>query len=195
VNIGAMKRRQRHEGKAVTGRAPSSHYVALAGEFFVLGELALRRLDGTLTLGPTKEIDILVLNRATGRTFRLEVKTGGSGIRRNHIFRSYGYEWFMNERHAHLEAPDLVYCFVRLDARLERQRFFLVPSADVASYIRWEYRHWRRHSKRQTGKVSPMRTFRVPVEESPRMALPQSWRDGRWRRWKDNWAIFGPTRG
>jgi hypothetical protein len=50
------------------------NYTSLAGEFFVLGELALRRLDASMTLGHTKEIDILVLNRATGRTFKVEVK-------------------------------------------------------------------------------------------------------------------------
>src|SRR5262245_63635485 len=40
----------------VSGRPGVGGYVALAGEFSVLAELALRRLDGTLTLGHTKEI-------------------------------------------------------------------------------------------------------------------------------------------
>jgi len=166
------------------------HYVSLAGEFLVLGELYLRGLDGTLTLDHTKEIDILVLNRATRRTFRLEVKTSGTGIRRSRVFRSEGYEWLMDERHGHLQAPDLVYCFVQISLRPERRRFFLVPSGDVASYIRWEYPYWRRHSKRQTGNVSSMRTFRIPVKESSGMALPRSWRDDRWAEWEDNWAVF-----
>ena len=43
------------------GRRPST-YSSLAGEFLVLGELALRGLDGTLTLGHTKGVDILVHN-------------------------------------------------------------------------------------------------------------------------------------
>jgi hypothetical protein len=63
-------------------------YVALAGEFFVLAELALRGLDGTLTLGHTKEIDILVLNRTTEQMFRLEVKTTHKAVQHSKIFGS-----------------------------------------------------------------------------------------------------------
>ncbi len=72
------------------------NYISLAGEFFVLGELALRRLDASLTLGHTKEIDILVLNRATGRTFKVEVKTTERGVRGSGIF-GLCYAWLMDD--------------------------------------------------------------------------------------------------
>jgi len=165
-------------------RQGTGGYVALAGEFSVLAELALRRLDGTLTLGHTKEIDILALNRATGRTFKLEVKTTAQGLRR---FRDFGtsYAWLMHQKHESVTATDLVYCFVALK-RGERSKFFLVPSADVAAYVRWEHEHWKqRPGPRRTAKMTPMRMFRIPAEEVPRANLPPSWHDGSWRRWED----------
>lgn len=165
-------------------------YVALAGEFSVLAELALRRMDGTLTLGHAKQIDILALNRATGRTFKLEVKTTAKGSRGSRAF-GRSYAWLMDQEHGDVVDRDLVYAFVVL-RRDERPKFFLVPSADVAAYVRWEFEHWKRHATRRTGKVSPMRMFRIPAEKVPNSNLPRSWRDGRWRRWADNWRILGP---
>lgn len=165
-------------------------YVSLAGEFFVLAELALRRLDGTLTLGHAKEIDILALNRVTGQTFKLEVKTTSKGVRGSSAFGA-SYAWLMHQKHGGIAEGDLVYCFVALRPG-ERPEFFLVPSADVAEYVRWEFEHAKLHKIRPTGKISPMRMFRLPSAEVPRSNLPPSWRDGRWRRWRDNWEILGP---
>ncbi len=171
------------------------NYVTLAGEFFVLAELALRRLDGTLTLGHTKQIDVLVLNRRTGRTFKVEVKTTEkNGIEHSQIFGSH-YSWLMHERHGDITDMDLVYCFVLLEGAPEgpkKPRFFLVPAREVAKYIRWNHAYWRRYSTRRTGKVSALREFRIPVGDV-RGAIPPSWLDGRWKRYEGNWAIFGPT--
>ena len=169
--------------------------MSLAGEFSVLAELALRRMDGTLTLGHTKQIDILALNRATGRTFKLEVKTTEKSIRGGRKFGA-SYAWIMDEEHGRVVAPDLIYCFVAL-RRDAAPKFFLVPSADVAAYVRWEYEHsrrWkRRHSPDRPHKVSPMRMFRIPADGGAHSRVPPSWRDGRWRRWEDNWSILGPV--
>lgn len=169
----------------------SGHYVALAGEFFVLAELALRRLDGILMLGHTKEIDILALNRRTGRTFRVEVKTTTSGLRGSRRPGLWGpcYAWVMDVRHGDLAAGDLVYAFVIITE--ERPKMFLVPSEDVAAYIRWEYGHWVKHARRRTGKLSSMRMFRIPTESA--CPMPSAWKDRRWQRWQDNWSVFGPT--
>jgi hypothetical protein len=169
-----------------------TNYLSLAGEFFVLGELARRRLDGTMTLGHAKEIDILVLNRVTARTFKVEVKTSQRPINRSTIFGPC-HTWLMDERHGHLADPELVYAFVLLDRTEPRARMFLVPAADVAAYVAWEHKHWRRHSVRQTGKTTRMRVFRIPTGDD-RCKTPPSWRDGRWRDWEDNWAIFTEPR-
>jgi hypothetical protein len=128
-------------------RHPSPSYVALAGEFFVLGELALQGLDGALTFGHTKEIDIFVLNRQTGMKFKVEVKTTHKGVQQSGLF-GLSYAWLMNERHEGLEAADLVYCFVFLGTGLGTRRFFLVPSQDVAAYVSWEHKYWKAHSTR-----------------------------------------------
>lgn len=117
-------------GDAAQRRLPS--YVALAGEFFVLAELALRGLDATLTLGHTKEIDVLVLNRVTEQMFRVEVKTTHKAVQHSKIFGS-SYAWLMDERHADVVAENLIYCFTLVGERPERCRFFLVPSFDVAA--------------------------------------------------------------
>lgn len=168
-----------------------SNYVSLAGEFFVLGELARRRLDGMMTLGHAKEIDILVLNRATGRTFKVEVKTSERPLNRSAIFGPC-YTWLMDERHARLTDSDLVYVFVLLDHREPRARMFLLPATDVAAYIGWEHGHWREKSARQTGKPTTMRNFRIPAGDGE-CPLPPAWRDGRWRHWENNWSIFGES--
>lgn len=49
--------------------------ISLAGEFAVLSQLALRGYDANLTLGHTKNVDILVSHPETGKMYKLEVKT------------------------------------------------------------------------------------------------------------------------
>src|SRR5262245_3719152 len=151
----------------------------------------MRRMDGTLTLGHAKQIDILALNRATGRTFKLEVKSTEKGVRGGRRFGA-SYAWLMKEEHGDVIATDLVYCFVAF-RRGESTKFFLVPSADVAAYVRWEFEHAQRLKVRHTGKISTLRMFRIPARDVPRSNLPPSWRDGRWRRWEGNWQILGPV--
>lgn len=172
----------------------AGNYFGLAGEFLVLSELALRHLDGTHTLGRTKEIDILVLNRRTGRTFKLEVKTTKKDVQGNRIFGP-SYAWMMDIRHERLRTKDLVYCFVLLDPKGGPRRFFLVPSGDVAAYIGWNHRYFLRHVRKRRNPDSPMRVFRIPAQRVPRNPVPPSWRDERWQRWENNWTIFGPVLG
>jgi hypothetical protein len=166
--------------------------VSLAGEYFVLGELALRGLDGALTLGHTKEIDIFVLNRRTGVNFKVEVKTTHRGVQQSGLFGP-SYAWLMDKRHEKLETAELVYCFVSLEGS-EARRFFLVPSKDVATYVSWEHEYWKVHSTRRTGKVTPVRTFRIPVKILKAGTIPTSWNGGRWESFEDNWEIFGGRR-
>lgn len=176
---------------------PSSNAVSLAGEFLTLAELHLRGFVGTLTLGNAKAIDILALNPVTRRTFKVETKTTGKSIRNERAFgRNYG--WMMSEVHGRLTDPDLVYCFVHLGDTVggeRRSRFFLVPSADVAAYVRWEYAHVERHreryGRRRLGKQREGRMFRIPAGEPRNPIVPPTWRDGRWRRYEGSWQIFG----
>lgn len=172
-----------------------SNYVALAGEFFVLAELALRGLDGTLTLGHTKEIDVLVLNRQTKKTFRVEVKTTGKGVERGRLFGE-NYAWLMHRRHQELREDDLVYVFVYLEpspTRRSAPRFFVVPAVDVATYIQWNHAYWLEQTPRHRNPDSAMRVFRIPAGRPEPKTLPPSWRNERWRQWENNWTVFGPT--
>jgi len=178
---------------AVPPARPAPSYVALAGEYFVLGELALRGFDGALTLGHTKEIDIFVLNRRTGLNFKVEVKTTHKGVQQSGLFGP-SYAWMMDKRHESLEADELVYCFVSLEEGSGVRRFFLVPSKDVAAYVGWEHEYWKAHSTRRTGKITAVRTFRIPTETPKARTIPEPWSDGRWERFENNWAIFGKER-
>ena len=172
-----------------------SHYVSLAGEFFVLGELALRRLDGTLTLGHTKGIDILVLNPHTKQTFKVEVKTTEGKIRNSRLFGEH-YSWLMNERHAHIDDQHLVYAFVLLHRGPDgsvRPRVFLMPSKVVAAYIKWNQKRTEDNpTGRRRGRPSTMRQFRIPAADPRRGNVPRAWQAQRWRQWENNWEIFEP---
>jgi hypothetical protein len=182
--------RGRGAAKKVFEPVRRSPYVALAGEFFVLGELALRGLDGTLTFGHTKEIDILVLNRRTNGMFKLEVKTTHKAVQQSGIFGP-SYAWLMDERHADVSAEKLIYCFVLVSEKPKGARFFLVPSVEVATYVGWEHPYWKEQSTRRTGQSTRVRTFRIPIGEPAREQIPPEWSDGRWRQFEDHWEIFG----
>ncbi len=177
----------------------TSHDVSLAGEFLVLAELARRRLDGTLTFGSSKEVDILVLNRRSGRTFRVEVKTTEGRSRGSRMFRRH-YSWLMNVKHGRITDESLVYCFVLLGpgtAGATQRLIFLVPAVEVARYIRWNQRYWEKEqlARGRHGKESSLRQFRVPAEEG-KVIVPRSWRPKQlWRTWEDNWETFGPSPG
>lgn len=60
---------------AVRNEEMSHTEVGLAGEFYVLAQLAQRGYVGTLTLSDTKGIDILVADQSMNRLFKVEVKT------------------------------------------------------------------------------------------------------------------------
>jgi hypothetical protein len=169
-----------------------TNYVALAGEFLVLAELALRGLDGTLTLGQTKEVDILVFNRDTKCTFRVEVKTTGKGAKRQRLF-GQNYDWLMHRRHQEITDRDLVYVFVYLDPDAPTQarpRFFVVPAADVAVYVRWNHEESLKWKKQRKNLESTIREFRIPVGPPAKTAIPPVWNDGRWKTWENGWAVF-----
>jgi len=60
--------------------------IGLTGEFYVLAQLAQRGLIGTLTLGNTKGIDILVTNQELNKLFKVEVKTTAKTPRIEKLF-------------------------------------------------------------------------------------------------------------
>jgi hypothetical protein len=144
----------------------SKNSVSLAGEFAVLTQLTLRGFDANLTLGHTKGVDILVSDPKIGNMFRIEVKT--SYANKPAQVRLFGYvlSWIMSEKHENLVDPKLFYCFVNIEKQTNLFRFFIVPSAIVASYVKEEHQWWQQHRKEHERKaINTVRQFRIGLDD------------------------------
>ncbi|SRR6266496_4316959 len=141
--------------------------VALAGEFAALSQLAIRGYVASMTLGNTKNIDILVFDPVTKRAYQVEVKTNYERRKRPTVSKCFGRfetSWQMDEKHEQIKDPDLFYCFVHINANREDPpknsfRFFIVPSAVVAEYVRKEHQAWLKDNSAH--RTSPRRLFRI----------------------------------
>lgn len=150
----------------------NNNFVALAGEFSVLSQLALRGYDANMTLGHTKGVDILVSDSEADKMFKLEVKTnymssrsaGGS----SRLFGRYVSAWIMNEKHEQIKDSNLFYCFVNINRQGQSFRYFIVPSKVVAQYVRMQHKLWL-DEKDTHSRNNTMRTFRIGLksEEYP----------------------------
>lgn len=134
----------------------NTNSIALAGEFFTLGQLALRGLDANMTLGHTKSVDILVSSPSTGKMSRLEVKTTNTKPTKSTLF-GFNYHWIMGEKHETITDKDLYYCFVLLNG--PEIRYFVVPSVEVAKYVKDQHQIWLKQDP--SHKDGSMRTFRI----------------------------------
>jgi hypothetical protein len=148
-------------------RRPDKNSVALAGEFEVLSQLALRGLNPGMTLGHTKGVDILVSNPKTKKMCRVEVKTKyRDSHKQGHNSKIFGHViggWIMSKEGENVFDPDLFYCFVMYSAKEtknEKFRFFVLPCKVVAAYLRDEHRYYLRMKKRK-GKKTGIRIFRL----------------------------------
>jgi hypothetical protein len=157
--------------------------VALAGEFAALSRLALWGYDANLTLGRTKNVDILVSNPTTNQLYQLEVKTILDSRRRppvSKIFGRYLTDWIMHQKHETISRPELWYCFVQIGLETKVAKYFIVPSALVAEYVRAEHQLWRQLTP--NGKDTPMRLFRIGfADESYKIPTPTV------EQFEDNW--------
>lgn len=148
--------------------------IGIAGEFYVLAQLAHRGLVASLTLANTKGIDILVSNPKLDHLFRVEVKTTD---RQPALASLFGpepfFRWPMSEKHETLEDAKLFYCFVQLQGIDFLPRFFIVPSPYVAEYVREQHRFWERTRTREVSKTNRMRIFRIPVSDP--MGFENNW--------------------
>lgn len=140
----------------------SPNSVSLAGEFAALSRLALWGYDANLTLGRTKNVDILVSDPATNQLYQLEVKTNLDSRKRppvSKIFGRYLTDWIMHQKNESISRPSLWYCFVNIKLESKEARYFIVPSAIVAQYVEAEHRFWREWTPH--GKDTTMRLFRI----------------------------------
>lgn len=151
--------------------------IGLAGEYYVLAQLAQRGLVGALTMGHCKGIDILVSDPKYKALYRVEVKTTAKAPSRESLFgKSKNYAWAMGEKHETIRDDRLFYCFVHLGDDDELPRFFIVPSKKVASYVRREHRHWRNSRTHKVAKTT-LRRFRIPIHDPDGYLM--------------NWKVFG----
>lgn len=148
----------------------------LAGEYYVLAQLAHRGLIASLTLSKTKGIDILVANQSLHRLYKVEVKTTANPPRTERLFgKDPFYGWMMSQKHERISEPSLYYCFVVLRDLLNLPRLFIVPSRYVAHYVRKEHNKWLSTRKHRVAKTT-MRKFRIPVHDP--------------EKFENNWEVF-----
>jgi hypothetical protein len=147
----------------------SSNAVSLAGEFAVLSQLVLRGYDANMTLGRTKNVDILVSNPQNGKMYKLEVKTNLRDVRKTRskskIFGQYEGAWIMSGKHEKIFEKNLFYCFVNISKGGNVFRFFIVPSKVVANYVQSQHAYWLK--KTPKGKDTDMRLFRIGIRGEP----------------------------
>ena len=93
-----------------------------------------------------------------------------------------------------LHDRDLIYAFVLVSTTPKREApiFYLVPARYVAEYVRWSHHRHLQVVRRQRNPDSPMRKFRIPVATPDLEAVPRSWKPMPWRRWREDWSVFGP---
>ena len=143
--------------------------VALAGEFATLSQLALHGYDASMTLGNTKNIDILVFDPRTNKTYQIEVKTNlesRKGRTNSKFFGKFVTSWQMNKKHEDIVNPQLFYCFVHINTNRANSpkdtfRYFIVPSDVVAEYVQKEHHAWLEADP--SHRTSERRTFRIGV--------------------------------
>ena len=137
--------------------------VGLAGEYYVLAQLTSRGFIATLTLGNTKEVDILVTNQAINKLFKVEVKTTTNKPSNDKLFGdNLFYHWTMSKKHESISDKNLIYCFVVIEDVNRMPLFFLVPSIEVATYVKWQHQYWLDKRK---GKDTSIRQFRIEVDD------------------------------
>ena len=138
-----------------------------------------------MTLGRTKNVDILVSDPRTNKFYQLEVKTKLDSRKRppvSGLFGRFEIDWIMNEKHETILRRELWYCFVSIGLETKTFRYFIVPSALVAAYVRAEHRLWL--DEKPGRKDTEMRIFRVGFEEEKYRVPPPIA-----KKYEDNWGF------
>ena len=169
---------------------PNNNSVSLAGEFAVLSQLFVRGYEASLTLGNTKSVDILVYDPNTEMSRQIEVKTNferRNGPSNSRFFGNFITSWQMDRKHESILNPNLFYCFVhinttRAEPSKHSSRFFVVPSAVVAAYVRDQHAFWLRDDP--THKDSTRRIFRIGLANDRDIVIPAPLGE----LYEDNWG-------
>jgi hypothetical protein len=84
----------------------------------------------------------------------------------------------MSIKHETIKDPYLYYCFVALEGENNLPKFFVVPSVDVAEYVKWQHEHWL-STRNSPVKQTSLRRFRIAVEDP--------------NQYLDNWEVFNSS--
>lgn len=144
----------------------NANSVSLAGEFAVLSRLSLYGYDANMTLGHTKNIDILISDPKTNRIYKLEVKTNlytkKNSISTSRIFGKISGQWMMGKKHEIISRDELWYCFVMIKKETNESKFYIIPSHIVSSYVKLQHEYWLKSDI--THKDSDIRVFRLGLK-------------------------------
>ena len=142
----------------------SNNSIALAGEFAVLSQLALRGYDANLTLGNTKGVDILISNPNNNKMFKMEVKTHYRNTPNHSKLFGHTIDWVMSLKHETIIDENLFYCFVNIEHNTHVFKFYIVPSAIVASYVKEQHEYWL-STRENNVEPTTMRRFRLGLDK------------------------------
>ena len=129
----------------------TSLLAGVAGEYFVAAELSRRGFIASISLRNTRGIDILATNAEASRSVTIQCKT-------NQLSKA---SWIVSDKCESFISENHFYVFVVLGDVLERPHFHIVPSADVARFVRDDHAKWLATpgSKGQAHVDSPVRKF------------------------------------
>lgn len=104
----------------------------VAGEYFVAAELSRRGYIASISLRNTRGIDVLATNQDGSRSVTIQCKTSQRPQKR----------WVLSEKGADFVSPTHFYVFVLLGVAGERPQYHVVPSRDVANYLKADHEKW-----------------------------------------------------
>jgi hypothetical protein len=134
-----------------------STLVGVAGEYLVAGELSLRGYLASITLRNSRGIDIIASNADGTKSVSIQVKTNSSGAK----------SWILNKKAEDYHSKNHYYIFVALPELGDRPSFHIVPSKDVAEFVKNTHAYWLKRPKKDgtKRKDSSMRKFDDPDDK------------------------------
>jgi len=135
------------EAAIMKPRSPNKILTGVAGEYFVAAELSRRGYVATLTLRNTRGIDILASNADATKTVSIQVKTNSG--KKPH--------WLLSQKAESDIADETIhyYVFVNLNGIFDSPRFYIVPRAAVAKFVKEGHAAFQSRG----GRDNPMRVF------------------------------------
>lgn len=129
----------------------SSILSGISGEYFVAAELSRRGFIATLTLKNTRGVDILASDEKANDALAIQVKTT----------KNNKNEWVLNEKSETFVSDKHYYVFVRLNALGELPTYHVVPSSEVAKFVKDTHQEWLKTpgKKGNAHKDNSMRKF------------------------------------